>query len=150
MKSAEPAALVLSKTSIAEGGCLCRAVRYVVNGLPIVATLCHCRSCRLAAGAPSLAWVVLRAADLIFTASVPARFESSPGIWRTFCSRCGTSLTYQRESERETIDVTTASLDRPDEFAPTKEIWVDHKLAWESLNGSITQYPQSSRPAAMQ
>jgi hypothetical protein len=130
-----------------EGGCFCGAVRYLVKGPPVVATLCHCRSCRLAAGAPSVAWVVLRAADLTFTACEPARFESSPRVWRTFCSKCGTSLTYQWETEPETIDVTTASLDCPNDFAPTKEIWLDHKLAWESLNGSIPQYSQSSRAA---
>ena len=44
---------------VTEGGCLCRAVRYRVNGVPIVTSLCHCRTCRLAAGAPSVAWVVL-------------------------------------------------------------------------------------------
>jgi hypothetical protein len=129
-----------------EGGCLCGAVRYAVSGRAIVATLCHCRSCRLAAGAPSVAWVVLHSADLTFTTGAPVRFESSPGTWRAFCRQCGTSLTFQRESEPETIDVTTASLDRPNDFAPTKEIWLDHKLAWESANGSIPQHPRSSRP----
>jgi hypothetical protein len=54
-------------------------------------------------------------------------------------------LTYRRDDGPDTIDVTTVSLDRPDEFAPTVEIWTSHKLAWESLNESLPQYPESSR-----
>ncbi|RPH60248.1 MAG: GFA family protein [Acidobacteria bacterium] len=132
---------------VIEGGCLCRAVRYRVNGLPIVTSLCHCRTCRLAAGAPSVGWVIFRSSDFMFSAAQPARFRSSPTVIRTFCGRCGTSLTYQRDTEPDTIDVTTASLDSPDDFAPTREIWIAHKLAWERLNDTLPQYPESSRPA---
>ena len=134
-------------TKVIEGGCLCRAVRYRVNGGPIVTSLCHCRSCRLAAGAPSVAWVIFRSSEFAFSAGQPTRFRSSPAVIRTFCGQCGTSLTYQRDTEPDTVDVTTASLDLPDDFAPTREIWVAHKLAWEQLNDNFPQYPGSSRPA---
>jgi len=83
----------------------------------------------------------------MFSAAQPASFRSSPGVTRTFCSQCGTSLTYQRDAEADTIDVTTASLDFPDDFAPTREIWIAHKLGWERLNDTLPQYPGSSRPA---
>jgi len=132
---------------VIEGGCLCRAVRYRVNGVPVVTSLCHCRTCRLAAGAPSVAWVIFGSRDFMFSAAQPARFRSSPGVTRTFCSQCGTSLTYQRDAEADTIDVTTASLDSPDDFAPTREIWIAHKLAWERPNDTLPQFPESSRPA---
>ena len=131
--------------TVIEGGCLCKAVRYGVSGAPIVTSLCHCRTCRLAAGAPSVAWVVFRSSELMFSVGQPARFRSSPNVIRTFCSGCGTSLTYQRETEPDTVDVTTATLDRPDDFAPTREIWIAHKLAWEQLNEALPQYPGSSR-----
>ena len=131
--------------TVIEGGCLCKAVRYGVSGAPIVTSLCHCRTCRLAAGAPSVAWVVFRSSELVFSAGQPARFRSSPNVIRTFCSQCGTSLTYQRDTEPDTVDVTTATLDRPDDFAPSREIWIAHKLAWEALNKALPQYPGSSR-----
>jgi len=132
---------------VVDGGCLCRAVRYRVTGVPIVTSLCHCRTCRLAAGAPSVAWAVFRSSDFMVSAGHAARFRSSAGVIRTFCSRCGPSLTYQRDAEPETIDVTTASLDCPDDFAPTREIWISHKLGWERLNDTLPQYPESSRQA---
>jgi hypothetical protein len=128
----------------AEGGCLCGAVRYRVSGESLARTLCHCRSCRLASGAPSLAWVVFRSSDFAFIAEPPIRFHSSPGVTRTFCGKCGTPLTYQRDTERSTIDVTTVTLDAADDFAPTKEIWVEHKLVWETLDETLPHYPRSS------
>ena len=88
-----------------------------------------------------------RSSEFAFSAGQPTRFRSSPAVIRTFCSQCGTSLTYQRDTEPDTVDVTTASLDFPDDFAPTREIWVAHKLAWEQLNDNFPQYPGSSRQA---
>ena len=127
-----------------EGGCLCGAVRYRVKGESLARALCHCKSCRLASGAPSVAWVVFHSSDFAFTAAQPTSFESSPGVVRTFCGKCGTPLMYQRTATPDKIDVTTVSLARPDDFAPTKEIWIVDKLTWESLNAALEHYPRSS------
>lgn len=127
-----------------EGGCLCGAVRYRVKGEPTALTLCHCRSCRLASGAPSVAWAVFRSSDFDLLTGSPVQFQSSPPVVRTFCGKCGTPLTYQNTSRPDAIDVTTATFDTPDEFPPAKEIWVEHKLSWECLNEAIPHYPRSS------
>lgn len=127
-----------------EGGCLCGAVRYRATSAPIAATLCHCRSCRLATGAPSVAWAVFRAGDFVFVLGQPKEFSSSPDVVRGFCGACGTPLTYRRPSKANTIDVTTATLDAANDFAPLKEIWVADKLSWECLNDLIPHYAGSS------
>jgi hypothetical protein len=88
--------------------------------------------------------VVFRSADFAFIAGRPTSFNSSPGIVRTFCGACGTPLTYQQTSKTDTIDVTTVTLDAVDEFAPTKEVWTRHKVAWEPLNETLQHYPGSS------
>ena len=128
-----------------EGGCLCGAVRYSATGQSVARSLCHCRSCRLAAGAPTVAWVVWRSSDFSWVHGAPSEYASSPGVTRTFCNHCGTPLTYQKNAERGTIDVTTATLDAADEFAPTMEIWTEDKLRWECVNPQLPQHPRSSR-----
>lgn len=128
-----------------EGGCLCGAVRYRFTGAPRVNALCHCRSCQRASGAPSVAWTVVASSDFSFASGMPALFRSSPGVMRTFCASCGTPLTYQRETETQTVDVTTASLDSPNDFAPACEIWLSHKVSWERSNEAIPQYAGTSR-----
>ncbi|MGH8172516.1 MAG: GFA family protein [Rhodanobacteraceae bacterium] len=131
-----------------EGGCLCGATRYRTSADPRALTLCHCNSCRRASGAPSVAWAVFSAETFEFTKDEPARFRSSPNVERTFCARCGTPLTYQSDSRRDAIDVTTATLDEPDRFAPTFEIWVGEKIAWETLDDKLPHYPRSSKDSA--
>ncbi len=128
----------------AEGGCLCGDIRYRITGEPLVTTYCHCRTCRLACGAPAVAWVVVRHDDFTIERGAPLAFRSSPAVERTFCGRCGTSLTY-REDGSASIDIHTATLDAPDAFPPTREIWLDHKLAWMAPNDRFAPYPRSSR-----
>ena len=128
-----------------EGGCLCGAIRYRVTGAPTWSVVCHCRTCRKAAGAPSLAWAIFRAEDFAFTRGELATFASSPGVERGFCARCGTTLTYASADRTDVADVTAASLDDPDAFAPDREIWLDEKIGWEAVDHARARYPRSSR-----
>lgn len=74
----------------------------------------------------------------------PRSFRSSPHVVRTFCGTCGTPLTYQRDDSPDTIDVTTATLDHPDRYPPAREIWIDHRIPWETLNPALRHYPKTS------
>ena len=131
----------MTKTSDAvQGGCLCSWTRYRITGLPLAQSICHCRSCRRAAGAPSVAWIVVPATAFTFVSGEPTFFRSSTPAVRTFCPRCGTPLTYQHDKSPGTIDVTTATLDDPDRFAPACEIWLDDKIAWSALDPALPHY----------
>ena len=127
-----------------EGGCLCGAIRYRFTGEPKALGLCHCISCRRAAGAPAVAWTVVPRASFEILAGSPVRFRSSPPVERTFCGKCGTPLTYQSDEAPLTIDITTASLDRPERCPPKKEIWLDHRIPWMATNPSLEHYAGSS------
>ena len=129
----------------ARGGCLCGDIRYRIVGTPLVTSFCHCRSCRLATGAPAAAWVILRDGDLVFDQGTPVLYRSSPDVERTFCGRCGTSLTYRRADRSATIDIHTATLDDPDAFPPVREIWLEEKIAWMATNDRFTPYPRTSQ-----
>lgn len=135
-------------TGVHEGGCLCGAVRYRIVGAPRAAAACHCRSCRLACGATPVAWTVFNRRDFEFVAGAPVRFGSSPGVTRSFCGRCGTPLAYQTDDGPDTIDVTTATLDRPEAFPPTKEIWLEHKVPWVPVNEKLPHFATTSKPPA--
>lgn len=127
-----------------EGGCLCAAIRYRIAGAPLASSVCHCRSCRLASGAAAVAWIVVRSSDFSIVSGHPTAFRSSPQVVRRFCGTCGTALTYQHDDSLDTIDVTTATLDHPERFPPTREIWIEHKLPWVMLNPGLRQYPRGS------
>jgi len=136
--------MVAHMAELIEGGCRCGEIRYRATAAPYATSLCHCRSCRLSAGAPSVAWVIFREADVSIISGRLAIHESSPGVQRGFCARCGTSLTYTRANRPGFFDVTTASLDDPDTLQPSKEIWTRERLAWISPQPGMPQFEASS------
>jgi hypothetical protein len=123
------------------GGCLCGSVRYQGAGTPSSATLCHCVTCRRASGSHLLGWMTFAKKDFRFTATLPAEYGSSKPVLRTFCSRCGTPLTYVHEDSPDTIDVTIGSLDAPSAHAPNDHTWMSDALAWDKPADGLRQYP---------
>ena len=68
-----------------------------------------------------------------FEKGTPKKYRTDTGAWRTFCEVCGTSLTYDTEARSDEIDITTGSLDHPDDFPPNKDVFPDEKLPWVGL-----------------
>jgi hypothetical protein len=124
------------------GGCLCGAIRYRVAAPGTQLCFCHCRSCRLACGAPFVAWGTFAAAGLVVDRGRIAEYASSPPVRRGFCATCGTPLTYQNQATPGEIDVTLATLDEPGPLAPVAHIWVSHKLPWVTLGDGLPQHAE--------
>ena len=120
------------------GGCLCGAIRYGIHAAPMSVGVCHCRSCRRAAGAESVAWLTVATADFRLERGTLATYASSPGVARGFCRDCGSTLTWQMGSAD--IDVTLASLDDPEVFPPTSELWLEERLSWNPANPALRAY----------
>ncbi|MEM1433847.1 MAG: GFA family protein [Pseudomonadota bacterium] len=128
----------MSPTGEKTGCCWCGAIAYVINGPLGDTALCHCSSCRLATGAPAVAWTTVDAAALKTVAGVPTERETSPGVMRSHCARCGTHLFYRRTAEPTTVDVTTVTLDHPPPISA--HIWVRQKVAWLALDDGLPAF----------
>lgn len=129
-----------------EGGCLCGAARYRVSGTLLSSSLCHCRSCRLASGAPSVAWYVVKLEQFELLAGHLASFRSSPQVSRGFCVRCGTQLSYRHDDSPDEIELTTATLDEPAEVPPTREIWISQKVPWAASDRDLEHFARAASP----
>ena len=129
---------------VSEGGCLCGAVRYRIRGAPRSSSVCFCRSCRLASGAPSVAWFVVHVDQYTLLSGQRRTFRSSPAVTRSFCATCGTPLSYQHTDDPSEIELTTATLDEPQRFAPTREIWHSHKVAWAASDPAVPHFARES------
>ena len=102
------------------GRCYCGDVRYRATASPRHPSTCYCEWCARTVGSTVTVWVQFPTDAFEFTHGEPTRFESSPGIIRTFCGRCGSSLSYHYKNG-EQVDVTTATLDDPGAFPPTTD-----------------------------
>ncbi len=119
----------------ATGGCLCGAIRFKANGQPERCGFCHCQSCRRHTGAPVAAYVDFKMDKVEWTSGDRKRFESSPGVLRTFCEKCGSTLTWEgRHSENDWIELHVSALDNPEAFPPTNHTHIDEKLSWLHLS----------------
>jgi hypothetical protein len=123
------------------GRCLCGDIRYHCGPLLYPPTLCHCESCRRAAGAHAVGWVTVDATKLVYDSGAPREYESSPGVWRTFCARCGTPLTYRNAKRPKEIDITIGSLDVPSQATPVDHIWMQDAPAWDRPNDGLPHHP---------
>ncbi len=113
-----------------EGGCLCGAVRYRITGKVPAANLCHCRSCRMATGAPVVGFADLAPGQFAWTRGEPTFYASSPAVRRGFCPACGTSLTYESDDLPGEVHVLSATLDDPAAVPPTGEFFAEEKIPW--------------------
>ncbi len=127
-----------------DGGCLCGAVRYRVTGAPRSSSVCFCRSCRLASGAPSVAWFVVGIDQYAVLRGQPATFQSSPPVTRSFCAPAGTPLAYQHNPDPTAIELTTATLDDPQGLMPTREIWHSQKVSWAASDPAIAHFAREA------
>lgn len=116
-----------------KGGCSCGTIRFELTGQPIWTANCHCRSCRRATGAAMASYAGYLVDDHVVTAGVPSTYYPSPFVSRTFCERCGTSLTYQGDRWPGEIHIHVGSLDEPEKFAPEGNAYENQQLSWLHL-----------------
>jgi len=75
---------------ILTGGCQCGAIRFAVSALPVRVSICHCRMCQKASGAPFASFADIDHESFTWTRGKPAAFRSSSIAERDFCRDCGT------------------------------------------------------------
>ncbi|MDE2138385.1 MAG: GFA family protein [Gammaproteobacteria bacterium] len=124
------------------GGCLCGAVRYQIGSDVSKLCFCHCTSCRRATGAPMVPWGTCARDALRVTRGRLSEYRSSAQVWRGFCARCGTSLTYRHEARAAEIDITLASLDDPTLLAPQMHVWVKDRLRWTTIGDQLPRHEE--------
>jgi hypothetical protein len=124
------------------GGCLCSAVWYMTEGEPVMRAFCHCPSCRLATGAPVVAWALFPQDAFRITRGELAVYESSPGVRRGFCGRCGTTLSFEADYVPGLIDVTIATFGDPAGLVPQMHVWHRHRLGWVVLADDLPRHEE--------
>ncbi len=129
------------------GGCQCGAVRFVVEGPLGRASICHCRMCQKAFGAPFGALVSAEIKTVIWTRGERSRFQSSNKVARGFCAACGTPLTF--EWGEHFFDIAIAALDDAAAITPVVQMGRENRLAWvDNLAALPERSPEEAARAA--
>ena len=126
-----------------QGGCLCGAVRYRIEGELEPIQICHCGQCRKAQGTPFVTNIPVQEAQfsLLSGAGQLKAFVSSPGKQRVFCSDCGSPL-YSRTSKLPgVLRIRAGSLDGELATRPAFHAFCASRANWWELHDDLPQYP---------
>lgn len=125
------------------GRCLCGDVRYEWTAKPKWAAHCHCESCRRTCSAPFTSFFGIADEAWRWTGAEPRLYESSPGVRRFFCGRCGTPMAYAADRFPGETHFYAASMDNPETYAPTAHVYVAERLSWVHLADDLREYEGS-------
>jgi len=118
------------------GGCLCGRLRWEASAPPRASVLCHCDTCRRATGSGAVGWLIFPRQAFRFVSGEPRTYHTDTDADRTFCTACGTPLTYHQHSDRpQDMDVTIGSADDGDAWPPTRDVFLEEKLPWVAAVG---------------
>ena len=139
------------KSKDVEGGCFCGAIRYAATGNEAYVAFCHCEDCRNSTGALASAYIVYEESQVQFVKGKRKVFESEPGIHRTFCSDCGTPISYEAEWDgQSTVGFFLGTLDNPDDFQPEKHVFDLDRVSWFDISDHLPRYyrlPGDGKPS---
>ncbi len=122
--------------------CLCGDVSYAIMG-PLRHVLhCHCEICRKAHAAAFRSRGSAMSKDIRWIRGEPlvSYFESSPGVRRGFCRRCGSPMLTQGEAMGDTVGIPLGILDQDPDIQPSMHIFVRSMVPWIHLADELPRF----------
>lgn len=120
------------------GGCLCGNVRFEASGQPYRVGICHCLDCRKHHGA------LFHASAIFPTDAVAVHGETQVYAGRHFCPHCGSTVFGRSDDETE---LNLGSMDAPDQFTPTYELWTIRRESWLPAFPTAKRYERDRQSA---
>ena len=127
------------------GHCLCRAIAYEFDGEPRWVAHCHCDSCRRANSAAVATYLCVEIEQFKYLQGEPAVFESSAGVRRYFCPRCGSPMAYTADRYPGEVHLHIGTLADPNQFAPRAHIFVGEQLSWFDTADDLRRFEKLGR-----
>lgn len=127
------------------GSCLCRGVRFEIEGQLAQVQLCHCQQCRKASGTVFASNIPINADKfkLLTGKDLLKAYESSPGKKRVFCLQCGSPIYSERPSNPGNIRIRAGTLDGDVQTTPAFHFYTDSKANWYQITDHLQQFPDA-------
>jgi len=114
------------------GSCLCGTIRFTVAFPTLVCAHCHCSMCRRSHGAGFVTWFAVPRSQFRLQAGQAelTRHTSSDHGFRSFCSRCGSSLFCESSNRPDEIDIVLANMEGSIDRSPQVHVYFDDRASW--------------------
>lgn len=137
------------------GGCLCGAVRYEIEGEPIMAGHCHCLDCQKASGAGHASHAMFPEGALMLTGMLSeySRLaDSDATVTRYFCPICGSGIYARSSGMPGVITVNVGALDEPGRILMQMRVYDRSRRAWDAIDPGLPAFeatpPMQQQPPA--
>jgi hypothetical protein len=126
------------------GHCLCGAVKFRMNADPLWVSYCHCESCRRHTGSAAATFAGFAENTVSFTEGMPKQFESSPEVWRSFCGRCGSPISYRAARFAGEIHFYIGAMDRPEQYVPQAHVHYGERVPWFDTKDELPRFDRTA------
>lgn len=127
--------------TVREGGCLCGAIRYKVEGEPLMSGACYCRDCQYVAGGAEAVGAGYPAEALTVTKGETRQFviksDSGADVTRHFCPTCGVHLFAHNSTHPQFLSIKIGTLDDPSGFKSQGNIWTSSAQPWHHIDPDL-------------
>lgn len=129
------------------GSCHCQAVRYEVDAIDDM-WHCHCHTCRKTHSAQrnTAAKVSRENFRVVAAAGVLTAYESIPGKFRRFCSKCGAHI-YAEFPHLPFVVLRAGSLDDDPGIRVSRSVWLSHEKPWLDEVAEVPHFAEGPPPA---
>ncbi|HSF95969.1 MAG TPA: GFA family protein [Thermohalobaculum sp.] len=121
---------------------MCGAVRFQARGSPSRTIHCHCTDCRKHTGAPMACLAVYTHDQVTFSGEDRGLYASTPGVARTFCPRCGASLTFETDlrGNGRVCAIHISAFDGPESLTATHHSYYAERISWFDVADDLPRY----------
>jgi hypothetical protein len=108
-------------STVHEGGCLCREIRYETTADPIATTVCYCTFCQKLTGSAFLVEPIFTRDTVVLPENKLRTYDhrsdgSEKRVSVNFCGRCGTNICLSFERFPDAIGICGGTFDDPNWF----------------------------------
>lgn len=132
-----------------KGHCMCGAIQYAFDGTPKWVMHCHCESCRRAASSVVATYVGVRTEQFRWLSAEPAHWESSPGVKRYFCARCGAPVAFTGARWPGEVHLFHGTLADPSLWPPTGHAYIGERVPWFEVHDELPGFAATAGRGAV-
>jgi hypothetical protein len=126
------------------GACLCKSVRYALNGPIKAAANCHCNICKKMTGAAFATVAIVAEESLEITRGEKelSAYVVSDNATKYFCRSCGTPVFNVHKKFPGNRMLPVGALDDPAAVTPAINVYCESMLPWVKGIAELTSFDQ--------
>ena len=138
--------------AVATGGCTCRALRFGLQGKPLIVHCCHCRWCQRETGSAFVMNALIEADRVLLLKGQPevvlTPSASGKGQKISRCPTCRVAVWSNYAGAGDALRfVRVGTLDDPDALPPDIHIFTESKQPWVVIPAGARAVPQYYKSA---